>query len=342
MVDRTSLLATGRSLKTAIVLLAILAIIAQARQSRSQFATFDQGQIANLPKVRIMPAARVGYQQMSLSFTYSHQSIPWAWWFHRGSVDLSLRDAGVWLIGGDAVFEVTPSVSLFCKGDISFRRDAQLALSEAPYDFFFTSRGVTPLHSESAKRFQWWQLDVGAAYEFWNGVSVIGGVKLDRTTFSIVGADLENLFFSGPENHGGDFLTKLWIPYLGAHMQTPLFRSYVLYSPVMWADVRFALTEGDDKGTPSSEEARFAFKKNGSFLEGFLESAVTSYAGAQVSLWGKATYLKVRGHATQTWTVFDTSTGGAIPGFPANVADEDTAELKRCTWAVGIVARSQF
>lgn len=291
--------------------------------------------------VRVIPGVKVGYQRMSVNFNFPHAPIPWAYWFHRGGLDLSVKDANLWIGGAELTFGIAPAFSLVVEAEASANRPVQLSVTEAPYDFFFTSGGVNPLRRQSGHQFQWWQLDLYAVYG--GSLAVMGGFRIDRLTLGIRGANDENVFFPGPEMHGGDLLNKLWIPYLGLQFRSGAFRASVIYTPFAWADMDLKLTESDDKGVPSAESAKFTLKRNGYFLEGCADYSAASAFGVQLGAWGKASYLKIRGNANERWSGYDSSTGGAFfGGYPLAVSDDAQATLTRIAWSLGLSANLGF
>jgi hypothetical protein len=332
----------SRNLVRIICLLALSTIFGQFNESQAQQPGFRMGAL-DLGGIQVVPAVKAGYKHISLNFNFPHGTIPWAYWFHRGALDFSVKNADLWIGAAAVTLEITPKFSLFVQAEANLRRDVNLELSEAPYDFFFTGGGTAPLHGESGNRLQWRELDTGAIWGLSKGAALVGGIKFDRLSLGITGPAREIVFFPGPEAHGGDLSVKLLIPYVGVQIRSSMFQASLVYSPLMWADMTLSLTESDDKGIPSAEEARFSFNRIGEFLEGAAEYNLTSSPGFHCGLWVRLTYVKAKGDASQQWSGFDSSTGGAFfGGFPESITDNAIGTLTRYSWAVGLSANLPF
>ena len=134
-------------------------------------SSFDIGTI------RVSPGVKIGYQQTGLNFNFPQAPRGYFWWFERGTLDLSVKDANFWVGAARVDLSITPSLTLFVEGEGNAQKSVQLVESEAPSDQFVTSRGGTPGRQETGNKVQWWQVDVGASCRCLAEVFALGGVS---------------------------------------------------------------------------------------------------------------------------------------------------------------------
>ena len=320
------------------------------------FSTIPGLGACDLGYVRIIPRVDVGYQKIALNL-----NVPVAPTLTVGPVDLSVRDASVWVgsVGFDA--QIGPRFSLYLNGQANAKRNVTVVEAESPSILVSSLSLALPLQRPGTG-LQWWAIDGGAAWRLRRNVSLLGGYRQDQLSLNLGGlrtADGQSLdldlaidsIFSLLTRFRGDLKTQLYIPYFGVEFSGVNYRSSLIFSPFVWAKANVPLRGNIAISVPivSLEidlltEWRFSLSKPGVFLEGKFEYDIDTNRGGLLRLWVTGNWLRVRGGANENFTLNAQGFIGPFQFLDATVTDTGsaTSTLTRYLLAGGVSAVIPF
>ncbi len=179
---------------------------------------------------------------------------------------------------------------------------------------------------------EWWAIGGGGAVNLRRNVAVVGGMKIEHLSLKLEDpvdplGNFQRLRTTYGDRCSGDFLTKLWIPYLGIQFDGLNYRGKLLFSPVAWADVKIPfrflyLFFAHGSSFIGVEDAQYDFKPNGLWLEGDLQYDMRVHGNLGCNLWLKGSWLQIRGRGREGY-----ESNGVDHGVPeAPIYDSSSAD----------------
>ncbi|MDQ7782038.1 MAG: hypothetical protein RDU20_04115 [Desulfomonilaceae bacterium] len=239
--------------------------------------------------------ARVGYGRVGLNF-----SLPTPFFTN---LDLSFRDANVWIGALGARFESSSGVLIALKAQANASRRIGIETAEQAFD----------ARNWDGSKLQWWTLEGDLGYRISSSLSALVGLRRDQMSVGLTNPrDAEgqplDFVFSIPglvefsETYFGDFSSKLWIPYLGLEFTGHRFRTSLLYSPIAWADIkvpnRFFLSlfviPGDIR-VLEGFDLQYKVRKPSQFFEFYSEYDFHVSSNFVCRLWSSGSWMQLRG-----------------------------------------------
>ena len=311
-------------------------------------------EMISLGGIRVRPTLRIGYQSLGLNFTipaFAHEDNSPA------PLDLSLRNANVWVGSVRLDIELSPGLFLFAAGDANAKRNITVITSDEPlnYQDVVTFKPI----EWTGSQFQWWSVEGGLGYRLFPATGLIAGLRRDHLTLqpsdprdaagNPVNYDATFSNRAVSERAYSDILVTNWIPYFGVELMGQFFRASLLWSPFANADVRIpvryvrnlALFVGQNFNT--SLDYNFKLQKPGTFLEGNFEYLMPLGRTLSFGPWFKGTWLRMTGTGEMT-AEFNLQRvgGGTRDVFAQGALDEQTATYTRYILAGGLWASAIF
>lgn len=261
--------------------------------------------LSNLPlvqklkagKIVLNPYAQVGYQHIA-----AHMSIPIAadvgvpaGQLEIGTVDVSLQNFDFWY-GNLGLNVVAGPVTLFGSWGGFLPRLFQFAgtvpISVGPL-------AAEPVLEMSCTNFQFWSAQVGAAYTFKKGYSILGGFLWNQTEFRLADPRIGSVPLAN-QTLAGDVFMQVWVPFVGIEvMKEGAYRGSLLYSPVAWSSGALSL------GTtaPLLSNLRYSLNQPGNFAAFTVEYYALFKPPVTFSLWLNGSLVSIRGNSDLQFTV---------------------------------------
>ena len=260
-----------------------------------------------LGSVKVVPFAQVGYKNIGFSFNLPLSSSVVFDPDRSLALDLSFRDAGVWVgsIGFDARLLSTFFVSLRADGNAT--KNIEVFTAEN-----FRYYGNPNPYTWRGSQLQWWDIDGMAGYDFCKDWSVVAGLRYDKLTVGLrdpvdaTGRPLPITIPLPPPSTAsqtvsttGDLTVKTWIPYIGLQLNTTNYKALLVYSPFASPEVitpQKLLAVIRRTSLPVEQEGFvWKFTKTGSFLEGSFEYNMPIRESLQLGLWARGTWTRFSG-----------------------------------------------
>lgn len=300
-------------------------------------ATFGSGDLT------ITPAVQVGYQKIGLNFNLP---LPYLY----SGLDLSFKDANMWIGSLGVTADWASGFFLSLKAQGNAKRRITIDTPETViYDKVqWDGTGL-----------EWWTLEGSAGYRFSPGVSVLAGLRRDHLSVKMTNPrdefgypfnyDSSSLGIGISERYYGDFMSKLWIPYLGLQVSGTRYRASFLWSPFASGDVKiptallitqtvFPITVG------IGDDMRHRARGGAQFLECNIEydCNVSSNFGLQV--WGSCNWMSLRrnGKLDDTASAFLSVAGVVLFYDTDSISTTDTATYRRYMLSGGLSAKFSF
>ncbi len=260
--------------------------------------------LSNLPlvqklkagKIVLNPYAQVGYQHIA-----AHMSIPIgadvgvpAGQLEIGTVDVSLQNFDFWYgnLGLNVVagpFTLFGSWGGFSPGLFQFAGTIPVSVGAS---------AAEPTLEMSCTNFQFWAAQVGAAYTFKKGYSILGGFLWNQTEFRLADPRIGSVPLAN-QTLAGDVFMQVWVPFLGIQvMQEGHYRAAFLYSPLAWSSGALSL------GTtaPLLSNLRYSLNQPGNFAAFSAEYFLLFKPPVMFSAWVNGSLVSIRGNSNLQFT----------------------------------------
>jgi hypothetical protein len=309
----------------------------------------------SLGSIDMRAGLRIGYQNIGLNFSLpafsqiDHLPAP---------LDLSLKDANMWVGAVRLDAELWRRWFLFVSGEGNARQNATLFTYDEPTQYYGLTTFVP--YKWTGTQLEWWSVDGGIGYRFCPGVALVAGSRWDR--LSLVPSDptdaagnpvnVDNALGCPNcrlnERAYSEIWATTWIPYLGVEFAGRCFRSSLLWSPFGNAAIRVPLRFTRliiipvDPVFPRNTNVEYAFKlrRPGGFLEANFDYQATFSRTLGLGVWFKGTWLRMIGNGdmTQDFHTFDQR--GVFPPLYEN--QDATGSYTRNIVAGGLSASLTF
>jgi len=271
--------------------------------AQNSLAGFDPASI------QIQPELRIGYQVITANVnipipTGDFVSSPN--YAIQSALDLQLCNSGGWVgVGSLNARKDRWSLFLLVEGMVPKR-----ATVKTSSEFFWA--GLHPVWW-SVPRLEWWAFDAGGSFNIVDGVSVVGGMRIERLSMGIgdpvdyVVPGLQQVFAIG-ERYSGDFMAKVRIPYLGLEINGFNYKGLLILGPAAWVDVnvplRYLFVNLPDY---IPMQAGYKLTKGGLYVQASLDYATKFWDDIDLGIWFKGSWLTVRGSGSEDFTISGSS-----------------------------------
>jgi hypothetical protein len=342
-----------------LVLCTLLVVIAVTGTARAQ----DWSALAGLGPsfasgITITPQVEAGYQRLGLSFNLP-ATRPFSSW--PSTLDLALRKADLWCGSLDAIVDFPSGLSFGLKGQTNAPSRAYVYEGQE-----YTGGGAQGVHW-TADKMQWWTIDGRVMYRFRPGVSAVAGLRREQLSFDLTDpindqGETLNLDDSGyiwpgfPAlgtykrhwRYASNVSMRAWVPYLGVDFVGTGFKASLIASPCASVDVKVPAEFLMDLiinsfGTAqiiTDEELEYRVTKPAVFLEANLSHEINVSQALNLSVWGTASWLRLRGKGT--WNYHYTGQVPPDPPGSESLSDTNTATFTRYLLGGGLSAVVSF
>jgi hypothetical protein len=276
----------------------------------SSVSVSAQGSLTGLfpLSVQIQPGLRIGYQSLAANVNIpipTGDFISYPNYARQSALDLQLLDGGGW-VGAATLDARTDRWSLFLTAEGIVPKSASVTTSS---EFFWA--GLYPVNWR-VPRLEWWALDAGGSVNVVDGLSVVGGVRIEHLSLAMTDpvdpvGGLKQLFALG-ERYSGDFMAKVRIPYFGLEIKGFNYKGSLILGPAAWVDLnvplRYLFVDLPDY-VPM--EASYKLNKGGLYLQGGFDYATRFTDDIELGFWFKGSSLNVRGNGGEDFTQTDVS-----------------------------------
>jgi len=260
--------------------------------------------LSNLPliqglkmgKILLNPSFQVGYQHITANMSIpisADVGVP-AGQLLIGTVDVSLKNFDFWS-GTLGLNVIAGPITLFGSwGGFSprlFQFTGETPISVGP-------AAAEPILEMSGTNFQFWAAQVGAAYTFKKGYSILGGFLWNQTEFQLADPRIGSVPLDN-QTLRGDVLMQVYVPFLGIQvMQEGWYRAAFLYSPLAWSSGALSL------GTtaPLSSNLRYSLNQPGNFGAFNAEYFLLFKPPVTFSIWVNGSLVSIRGNSNLQFT----------------------------------------
>lgn len=299
--------------------------------------------VFDLSGVQVSPWVKVGYQSMALNLNIPVPDIvefgPAL--LLQSTLDFKLLDAGVW-VGGLGINARKDLFSAFLSVEANAGKNVRV---ETASEGFWA--GEFPVNWRGS-RLEWWAIDGGGGVDLTTNVGMVGGLRLEHWSLKLADpVDPTGLIREFQALYGdryrGDFLTKVWVPYVGIRTAGPYFKGLLRFSPVVFCNAKIPLryTYVDVPFGVTFEETDYTFKRIGLWLDASLDSAVQVSPDFRCSIWLKGSWLQVRGRGREGYRLDFAAAGGAS-GNLFNLSGSATGVYTSHILAVGLRGEAAF
>jgi hypothetical protein len=285
------------------------------------------GSVAETDGIRA--SAAIGVQHLNLRFNLPISLIPGT---GVAPLDFRVKNANLW-VGSARIEGAHDNLGFFLRLEANVPQKITVTTPTEP--FFVGAEPVDWVGS----RFTWFSVDGGAGYLVGKGISVVGGIRFDRTDLNFGDPkDFAGLFPPVPYTYQGDARVKIWLPFVGLHVEAPHFRANVLASPYAFVDMRLPLRVSATTGPALLyfADLKYSMKKPGGFLEAEAEYIAELASGMNLVLWGKASWIKARGAGNEEFR--DQLLVLGIPVLAGALNAGETGAFTRSAYSVGVTA----
>ncbi len=247
-------------------------------------------------KIVLNPYAQVGYQHITANMSIpisADVGVP-AGQIEIGTVDVSLQNFDFWY-GNLGLNVIAGPITLFGSwGGFSprlFQFTGEIPISVGP-------AAAQPTLEMSGTNFQFWAAQVGAAYTFKKGYSILGGFLWNQTEFRL-GDPRQGSVPLPNQTLAGDVFMQVWVPFLGIQvMQEGQYRGAFLYSPLAWSSGSLQL------GTtaPLLSNLSYSLNQPGNFAAFSAEYYLLFKPPVTFSFWVNGSLVSIRGTSDLEFT----------------------------------------
>ena len=242
-------------------------------------------------KIVLNPYAQVGYQHIAAHMTIpvtADVGVP-AGQLEIGTVDVSLQNFDFWQ-GTLGLNVIAGPLTLFGSwGGFSprlFQFTGTIPISVGP-------AAGEPSVEMSCTSFQFWAAQVGAAYTFCKGYSILGGFLWNQTEFQLADPRIGSVPLPN-QTLAGDVFMQVWVPFLGIQvMEEGKYRGALLYSPLAWSSGSLQL------GTTAPQLSNLSYTLNqpGNFVAFSAEYYLVFKPPVMFSAWVNGSMASIRGNS---------------------------------------------
>ena len=309
----------------AFVVLVLSCSLVFPQLARAQGAPFFfTGSPFDLFGVQCSLSAKVGYQQMAVNFNLP---VPFSGFFGAelapsSTLDFKLQDSGVWIGGVEANLRRGP-ITAFVDMEANAKKDVRVLTSSEPFyagEFAVNWRGSS---------LEWWAIDGGAGLDTM-AFTLLGGLRVEHLSLSLSGpVDSYGLiqYFAATygDHYSGDFLSTLWLPYLGIRFGGGYWRSTLRFSPIAWTDLKIPARYFTffSPTVLTFEDASYTFKRGGLWVDGNLDYDLHTASNFRCSLWLRTSWLRIQGEGTEGYRL-DVHLAGIPPFTPLTESNSAT------------------
>jgi hypothetical protein len=263
-----------------------------------------------LGSIEVRPGVRIGYQNIGLNFNLPGFSIIDNL---QAPLDLSLKDANMWVGAVRLDVELWRRVFLYASGEGNARQNVTLYTYEEP-----TQASIFAPYKWTGTQVEWWSIDTGIGFRFCPRGALLAGSRWDRLSLvpddptDAAGNPVNTTIpfcptCSRKERAYSDIWAKTWIPYIGVEFSGQCFRSSLLWSPLGQAAIRVPLRFTRLITVPAfpfpslaNEEYAFKLRRPGGFLEWNFDYQGTLGRTLGLGVWFKGTWIKMVGDGEMT------------------------------------------
>ena len=261
--------------------------------------------MGSLDGIVFTPAIKIGYQSMGCTINipnFPTSSALSTELYNRGPLDLSLKNANVW-VGEIDLNAGVGRISALFSAEAGAPTNITLETQQEPF-----WGGLFKVRWQGSQ-FQYSSFDGRAAYELHPGISLAAGFKARKWSVNLKGPidplgiiqSYHNIF---GDDYTADFSAKTYIPYLGIGADGLNFKVSLLFSPIAWVDAKVPFRYLFVDIVPfrfGYEDDRYILKKNGLFLEFAADTDFNVRPGVKCSLWIKGNWLRIKGNGKQDY-----------------------------------------
>ncbi|MGO9116321.1 MAG: hypothetical protein ACLQPD_01790 [Desulfomonilaceae bacterium] len=260
--------------------------------------------LSNLPlvqglkmgKILLNPSFQVGYQHITANMSIpisADVGVP-AGQLQIGTVDVSLKNFDFWS-GTLGLNVIAGPITLFGSWGGFSPRLFQFT-GETPISVGLAA--AEPILEMSGTNFQFWVAQVGAAYTFKKGYSILGGFLWNQTEFQLTDPRIGSVPLDN-QTLRGDVLMQVYVPFLGIQvMQEGVYRGALLYSPVAWSSGALDLRTS----TPILSDLRYSLNQPGNFAAFTAEYYLLFKPPVTWSLWFTGSLVSIKGNSNLQFT----------------------------------------
>jgi hypothetical protein len=248
-------------------------------------------------KILLNPSFQVGYQHITANMSIpisADGGVP-AGQLEIGTVDVSLQNFDFWS-GTLGLNVIAGPITLFGSwGGFSprlFQFSGTIPISVGPL-------AAEPVLDMSCTNFQFWAAQVGAAYTFKKGYSILGGFLWNQTEFQLADPRIGSVPLAN-QTLAGDVFMQVWVPFLGIQvMREGQYRGTFLYSPLAWSSGSLSL------GTtaPLLSNLSYSLNQPGNFAAFSAEYYLLFKPPVMFSAWVNGSLVSIRGNSDLQFTV---------------------------------------
>jgi len=185
-------------------------------------------------------------------------------------------------------------------------------------------------------------------YQWSSTIGILAGLRRDHLSFELSQNNSLNILGGGitaEQDYLGDFLEKLWVPYLGLQMNGPNYRARLIWSPFVSVSLNAPLgalgfqLAGGLPFIQNVQDFRFTVFNPGALFEANFEYSQQFGRWLSLGLWGNAGWFKLSDNG-QLAAQVNTLLLGSF--FRLSDSASATATLTRNTLAGGIFAEVKF
>ncbi|MBI5568613.1 MAG: hypothetical protein HY914_01575 [Desulfomonile tiedjei] len=343
-------------------LVIILAVTGQAPAQGAPSILVPESSI--FAGVRIVPHVQIGYEKLALNFNLPAWSNILNW---PNTLDLKFRDANLWVGSLGAALEFPSGLGLAIEGQANAKRNITVYEREE-----FEEGGLQGV-KWNGSQLQCWALDGQVRYRLRNDCAIKLGLRRDHLTLNLGDPRTDNgqalsfddsglLFPPDPTNtfirhqrYYSDLMSTLWVPHVGFEVVGPGYRGSLIGSPFASVEFQvpaallFDLTLLTQIGPfppivvaefLDSEGLLYRVNRPALFLEGNLQYDWTVLPTLTIGLWGKASWLSLKGEGQWSHNVREQTL--PFPPFQGSEAQENTASYTRHVLGGGLSAVWSF
>jgi hypothetical protein len=238
-------------------------------------------------------------------------------------LDLRIRNANLWTGAAGLEAYLPRGFSVFLQAQGNLPRNVTVLTGEQPFEVSFPEGRQAVQWTGS--RLEWWQIEGALSYRASSNLSFLAGLKRDHLSvrlndpvdaagnsvnygYAVPDEDLPGADIVYNQAASADLLTKIWIPYLGMQLDGANYRASLLFSPFATVSTRIPLRIFNFAGlfvgpfplftSQAVGEWDYRMSRPGCYLEGALEYNVNLNSAVSFQLWGRGTWLDIKGTGT--------------------------------------------
>jgi hypothetical protein len=233
--------------------------------------------------------------------------------FHPSPLDVKLGNGDLW-IGGLGVNLRRGRFSSFLEMSGNAGKSTHVSTPSEPF-----YGGMHPV-DWNGNHLDWWTIDAGVGMDVTKSITLLAGVKVEDMSMELHDpvdptGQISTFHTVFGDTYNGNVHSRLTIPWIGAKIQAKRWSGTLRFSPLAHANLEMPFDYYFVNPIPAfqyRERENYVFKNDGLWLEGNVDYDLYTSPRWRWSLWAKASWLRVTGSATATYTV----TGYGIPTPP--------------------------